>query len=138
MKTTDKGDLGVGMVLADLLRKGFKIALPVGENQRYDLIVDTGEALHRVQCKASTPKKGSLPVKTSATSSWNGRTRGTHEYTAADIEVLAAADLTTGTVYYIPANALGDGRREMNLRLEPARNKQTKGIRWASDYLEYP
>ena len=138
MHTTTKGDLGVGLVLADLLRRGLQIALPLGENQRYDLIVDLGSCLHRVQCKAVTPKSGALTVKTRSTSSWSGKTQGSYKYTAADIEVLAVVDLASEGVYYLPASLLGNGKSELKLRLEPTKNGQIKGIRMASAYADYP
>ena len=136
MKTTAKGDVGLGLVMADLLKRGFPVALPLGEGLRYDLIVDKDDELLRVQCKASTSKAGALVVKCRSTSSWAGKTRATHKYTAKDIDLLAAVDLTTSEVYYIPASQLGDGLSELKLRLTPPKNGQVKGIRWAKDYSE--
>src|SRR6266849_9302567 len=39
------------MVLARLLETYEVILLPFGENQRYDLVIDTGSDFIRVQCK---------------------------------------------------------------------------------------
>jgi len=138
MKSTEKGDLGTGLVLADLLNKRFGVALPVGEDKKYDLIVDVGGSLLRVQCKATVPKNGVLRVKCRSTSSWSGKTRQTHKYTAKDIEVLAVVNLLDNTVYYIPATELGEGKSEMALRLTPPRNGQSSGIRMASTYAKFP
>ena len=41
------------MVAADLMRRGYKIAFPYGEDWDYDLIVCRGEKLERVQVKYS-------------------------------------------------------------------------------------
>ena len=38
-KTTEKGEIGEAMVIADLMRQGHDIAIPFGHNQPYDLIV---------------------------------------------------------------------------------------------------
>lgn len=38
-KTTEKGEIGEAMVIADLMRQGHNIAIPFGHNQPYDLIV---------------------------------------------------------------------------------------------------
>ena len=49
-ETKRKGDLGEAMVMADVLRRGHKVALPVGEDWRYDLIVLRNSKLERIQC----------------------------------------------------------------------------------------
>lgn len=138
MKTTEKGDLGKGLVLADLLRRGFQVALPLAEDSRYDLILDKDGTLLRVQCKAVSPKKGTLIVKCRSTSSWGSKTRSAHKYTKDDIDLLAAVDLSSGMVYYVNAEELGSGRNVLTLRLTPPENGQMKGIRWASEYLDVP
>src|SRR6266498_3457796 len=43
---------------------------------------------------------------------------------------------TTDRCYYIPARELGDGRRELRLRVTPAKNNQQANIRYAGDYLD--
>ena len=123
-------------MLADLLQRGLQVALPLAGDCRYDLILDKGGTLLRVQCKTSASKQGVLHVKCRSTSSWGSKTHNTHRYTAGDIDLLAAVDLVTKRVYYIPATELGEGRCGMNLRLEAPMNGQATGIRWAKDYLE--
>jgi hypothetical protein len=46
-----KGDLAELKIAADLLARGFGIAIPFGEDSNYDLIADTGSELHRIQVK---------------------------------------------------------------------------------------
>ena len=53
MNTKDVGDKTVAMVLAALVRKGKTLLLPFGDNRRYDLAVDEGGRLVRVQCKTA-------------------------------------------------------------------------------------
>ena len=60
--TTQKGELGEAMVLADLQRKGYGVAIPFGHDLPFDLILirkDTGD-LERVQCNRVHPAKASL------------------------------------------------------------------------------
>ena len=49
--TKTKGDLAELMVATDLVRKGYKIAIPYGEDWDFDLIVCRDERLERVQVK---------------------------------------------------------------------------------------
>ena len=39
------------MIAADLVRRGYRIAIPYGEDSDFDLIVIRDEKLERVQCK---------------------------------------------------------------------------------------
>jgi hypothetical protein len=38
--TKTKGGIGEALILADILRRGYRVALPVGEDCRFDLIVE--------------------------------------------------------------------------------------------------
>jgi PD-(D/E)XK endonuclease len=54
--TQRKGDLATATAIATFTRLGFDVAIPLTESASYDLIVDDGEGLRRVQCKyAGTP-----------------------------------------------------------------------------------
>lgn len=49
-----QGDIGVSAAIHYYTLKGYEILFPLTEATRYDLVVDTGEKLLRVQCKTST------------------------------------------------------------------------------------
>jgi hypothetical protein len=123
------------MIAADLVRRGYKIAIPYGEDWDYDLIVCRNEKLERVQCKYTRSDGTVITVRCASHSLTNGHVRATKLYTAATIDWLAVWDATTERCYYIPATELGAGMRMMNLRLAPTRNNQAAGIRRAADYL---
>ena len=46
-----KGDISVNYVISRLLEEGFDVSKPISENSRYDLIVDNGIVLIKVQVK---------------------------------------------------------------------------------------
>jgi predicted AAA+ superfamily ATPase len=46
-----KGDLAEAMVFADLMRRGYKVALPYGEDWDYDFVVCRDGTLERLQVK---------------------------------------------------------------------------------------
>jgi hypothetical protein len=54
------GDLSEIMVIAALIRHGYLVSIPFGENHRYDLIADNGERLLRIRLR---------PVESEAASS---------------------------------------------------------------------
>lgn len=69
--TKYKGNIAETQILADLIKKGFIVSIPYGEDTRYDLVVDTGKVLLRVQCKYTTSTKGFVFVKACSTNNWN-------------------------------------------------------------------
>ena len=130
-----KGDLAELMVAADLRRRGFKIAIPFGEDCDFDLVLIGNDRLERVQVKYVRSDGAVLKVKCFSHSLTNGKIRKTKRYTAATIDLLAVYDHTSTCCFYIPANELGEGRSIMHLRLKPALNKQFAGTRSAENYL---
>ena len=124
------------MIAADLVRRGYRIAIPYGEDWDVDLIVCRDEKLERIQCKYTRSDGKVVALRCFSHSLTNGRVRATKHYTAATIDWLAVYDATTDRCYYIPAAELGDGMSRMHLRLAPTRNNQVARIRRAHDYLK--
>jgi Holliday junction resolvase-like predicted endonuclease len=131
-----KGDTAEMMVAADLVKRGYRIAFPFGEDSDYDLIVERDGVLERVQVKYAESRDGVIIVRCRSHSLTNGRVRHTKRYTARMIEWLAVYDRNTDCCYYVPAAELGDGLAVMHLRLSPALNGMRQRIRWARDYCE--
>jgi hypothetical protein len=131
-----KGDLAELKVAADLLARGCSISIPFGEDSDYDLIADFAGVLHRVQVKSTVSDGEVVLVRCSSHSLTNGKVRQVKRYTAAMIDWIAVYDRTTDRCYYCPASELGVGMRLLTLRLTPARNGQTLGIRNAVEYLD--
>jgi PD-(D/E)XK endonuclease len=46
-----KGDRATPQAIATLTALGFDVSIPLTESAAYDLVVDEGQALRRVQCK---------------------------------------------------------------------------------------
>jgi hypothetical protein len=124
------------MTAADLIRRGYKIAIPYGEDWDFDLILCRKARLERIQCKYACSNGLVIAVRTRSHSLTNGKIRAIKRYTAAMIEWLAVYDATTDRCYYVPATQLGEGMNTMHLRLQPARNNQRRFVRFAKDYLE--
>jgi Holliday junction resolvase-like predicted endonuclease len=131
-----KGDLAELKVATDLLERGYRIAIPFGEDHDFDLILCRGDTLERVQVKYARSNGEVIAVKCYSHSLTNGRIRQTKRYTAATIEWLAVYDATTGRCFYIPAADLGSGKSVLHLRLLEAKNCQRRGIRFADDYCK--
>jgi PD-(D/E)XK endonuclease len=131
--TNAKGEIGEAMVLADLHRKGYGVAIPFGHDLPFDLILirkETGE-LERVQCKYTVSDGRSLDVRCQSTSAWVAHTYGAHE-----VDWIAVFDVTTDRCYYVHSS-IWAGLTRPRLRLVPAANGQRKKTRPAEAYL-YP
>ena len=127
-----KGDIGEAMVMAEVLRRGYKVAMPVGEDWRYDMIVLRGDVLERVQCKYTESKNKVVEVRCRSSNNWS-----VLKYTAKDFDWLAVYDLDTNKCYFLPATMLGKGRCTISLRVIPTKNKQNKRVLWAKDFEEW-
>jgi hypothetical protein len=128
MNTKAIGELSEGVILAHLLRKGWAVSLPFGNNQRYDMIVDTGDKLLRAQCKTGRYLNGCVEF---ATSSKNGFTGERLSY-AGQIEVFLVYSPATEAVYMFPADQAPP--TFVRIRVEPARGGSKSNIRWAKDF----
>lgn len=58
--TQRKGDIAVAQAIASFTRLGYDVALPVTESAAYDLIVDTGGQLKRVQVRYTSGRQVDL------------------------------------------------------------------------------
>ena len=131
-----KGDLAELKVAADLVGRGYRIAIPFGEDNDFDLILIRGDALERVQVKHAQSDGEVVAVKCYSHSLTNGRVRQTKRYTSRTIDWLAVYDVTTDRCFYLPAAELGAGKNVLHLRLVEAKNCQRRGIRFADDYCD--
>ena len=68
-----KGDLAELKVATDLLERGYRIAIPYGEDHDFDLIFCRDDKLERVQVKYSRSNGEFIPVKCYSDSLTNGR-----------------------------------------------------------------
>jgi hypothetical protein len=131
-----KGDLAELMVATDLLRRGYKVALPYGEDWDYDLILCRRGKLERVQVKYTESDGIVVTVRCRSHSLTNGKIRATKHYTAETVDWIAVYDRTTDRCYYVPADELGDGRVSISLRITPALNNQARRVRPIEDYVD--
>ncbi len=126
--TMEKGNSSEGIVLAAYARAGFVISIPFGNGAAYDLIVDTGMRLLKIQVKTGWRSGGCLCYKV------RRKIRDAHykamrKYTVEDFDYLAIYDPISEEVYVVPSTMM-----EGKLRLEPPRNNQKALIKWAADF----
>jgi hypothetical protein len=122
----DQSELEVAVALA---RAGYIVSKPLGDSHRYDLIIDDGIKLSRVQVKTGRLTAGSIAVRCYSSHVHRG---GTTRSYRGEVEYLGVFCPETGDAYLVPESELVDST--MHLRVAPTVNRQDRHIRWASRY----
>src|SRR5581483_11126754 len=111
---------------------GYDVYRPAIEGGRYDLILDTGDALVRVQCKWASTRKGVIVVRAySARRTRDGLLQ--RPYVEGECDAFGVYSAQLGRCYLIPFTAIA-GHAQVSLRVDPPRNNQRLRIRSASRY----
>src|SRR5687768_8788854 len=124
--TKDKGDIGLACVMADLLKHGIQVALPISEHLPFDLIAisETGPMV-KVSVKfRELDGRGGVRVRSQ--SSWADR-HGVHmkEHAPGDYDAVAIYCPGANQCYYLRASELA--KSCTTLRISPAANNQALG-----------
>jgi hypothetical protein len=123
----DRSELEVALALA---RAGYTVSKPLGDSHRYDLIIDDGETLSRVQVKTGRLIAGSVVFRCYSTHTHRGGV-AMRSYRG-EVEYLGVFCPETGDSYLVPESMAVDST--MHLRVAPTVNRQDRHIRWASRY----
>jgi uncharacterized protein YwbE len=125
------GDISELRVMHDLVQAGYLVSIPFGEDHRYDLIVEKDSVLSRVQVKTGRLRKGVVVFNCFSSHTHRGGV-ATRMYTG-EVEYIGVFCPDTDCTYLLPLIDVPVIRGM--LRVEPPRNGQMKGLRWARDYI---
>lgn len=109
-----------------LLERGFTVLTPVGNYQKYDLVIEKDNKFYRIQIKHSTEKENSFIVRTKYDVRDNGKVRK-ETYTKEDCDYFMTE--FQGIFYLFPVF----GTTETKFWLIPPKNSSTSKI--AKDFL---
>src|SRR4051794_13485125 len=126
----DVGHRAEAAILAELVKRGHRVLVPFGVNQRYDLVLDCDGHFLTAQCKTGRLRDGVIQFSAVSIQSNTRRTLVRNYAGQVDLFVVYCPD--NGKVYVIPAEEIPTSG--MYLRVDPPRNSQRKGVRWAEDY----
>lgn len=124
----ETGNKSEAVVLSAYLSAGFTVSIPFGSGAIYDLLVDNGSRIFKIQVKTAWIRKGIVTYKS------------VRRQPKSEVRIPYKNGEVDFIVVYCPANDSLYGVRGENhlgqgwLRLEPSKNGQSKRIRWASDY----
>lgn len=135
--THEVGNVGELRVAYEAARRGYTISIPFGHDAKYDLVVDRGGILQRVQVKTVTSDGKVIKVHTRSPGRVDGKVN-INKYTSADIEWIVVVDLTSDVCLFVPASELGStGKDAMSFRITLPKNNQRKNVRFVEDYLTW-
>lgn len=135
MTSNQKGAIAEEAVALAAVRLDIAVLRP-NVDARYDLVLDVGKRLLRVQCKWGT-LDGAV-VRTPIGGCRHSPTRGyvRSSYSAEEVDALGIYCADLDRCYLVPID-IAEGLRHLNLRLEPTLNGQRACLHWAADY-EFP
>ena len=138
MHTKQVGDIAEAAIILRALEKGWSVSKPIGENQRYDLIIDDGSTLHKVQCK-SAKLTDNIIVGSISRISRNGDVFVRHKYTTDEIDVFALYCPDVKECYWISCKDLmvddGNVQSSIKLRIKQSSGNNQHKTRLAKDYI---
>lgn len=89
-----RGAIGVGRAVAYYSAQGYAEFVPVADVSRYDLLVDTGDRILRVEVKTTAARSGEVDLRTrGGNQSWHG---SSVYLSSRHCDVVFAVNLTTG------------------------------------------
>ena len=111
---------------------GFECSIPYGNQAKYDILVDVGNEILRIQCKKSRwiDDKNSILFQTSSQTT-NTQKTTRHKYTSDQIDYFATC--WEDNVYLIPIDECSSSSK--SLRLVPKTEKTPSSVNMAEDYL---
>jgi hypothetical protein len=127
------GDRTTLAVMLALCNGGYAVSVPFGENTRYDLLIDDGVRVSRVQCKSGQLVAGVVRFKTASSYAHHRSPAHKRRHYLGEIDYFAVYCSANSGVYLVPIDEVTT-TCEARLRVEPARNNQRNGIRSASAY----
>lgn len=129
VETNGKGNLSESKVLTAYLEAGFIVSLPFGNGAPYNLMVDTGYRILKVQVKTGRLRNGCILFAAQRISGHHGTRR--RKYAEGEFDLFAIYCPDNDQIYVMPMlGELAEGR----LRLKTTRNNQRQKIRWARDF----
>ena len=131
MHTIEKGDLAVAMLTARFLQRRWTVLRPVSELSRYDLVIDRGEGFERVQCKTGRLREGAVRFNVCSSLAHHGKNKPARPYLG-QVELFGVYCPENDSCYLVPVEQVGTS--EGSLRVDPSKNNQVAGVRWASDH----
>ncbi len=126
----DVGTRSETILLAEFVKRGYEVLLPWSVNCRYDMALDLGSRVLKVQCKTARLECGTVAFTAQSVRS-NSEGWHTRRYDG-EVDLFGVYCPPLDRCFVIPAEDVTTNG--VRLRIRPAANGQQKRVRWAADY----
>lgn len=127
-----KGNVAELAIAKEAASLGLSVLKPLTEHEVYDLALDVGERILRVQCKWANHIDGVIQIRaTRSRASRGGYVRST--YRIDEIDALAAYCGDLDRCYLLPVSMVA-GKHVVHLRTTATRNNQKASVNFAAEY----
>lgn len=134
MNSKDKGNIGEGIILAEFVKRDIPVAIPFGDNMRYDLIAEFNGKLNRIQIKYCGQLSENNSISCPCASSTNHTTNKHYSTYENDVDYMAFYLKVWDICLLVPIKIIG-GKKSITFRKDKPKNNQTIGINLIEDYL---
>ncbi len=133
LSPSQKGAVAELAFTFEAVKLGLRVYRPVAEGGRCDLILGVDDRLIRVQCKLGVQIGEVVSVRpvTSCRAPGGGYIR--RSYNEQEVDAIGVYWPVGGKCYLIPISVAA-GRKQIYLRLSPAKNRQRLGVHLAEQY----
>ena len=115
MNSSRKGDESEATVISELMKLGYSVSIPFGDSNRYDLIVDDGETLKKIQVKTANYKGDKIKFNCYSDVYKNGE-RETNSYDKTEIDAFVVYCKEIGDCFWVDVEKAGVA--SMTIRLK--------------------
>lgn len=138
MSSKRKGTIAEAKIAADLLAKGYNVAVPEGDYLPYDLVC-IGDSFYKVQVKSGKLLKNKA-VRLSLRKNMykSGKVLHTKRYKDDEVDVFALYIPDTDECFYVNAKVVGHIKTEFTLRHSYPVNGNKKYVNLLQNYKEFP
>lgn len=130
-----KGTIAFSKAEIRALSKGYIVSKPSTDCCRYDMIIDDGVDLIRIQVKYAGGKNSNSTGNTVVNlrkEYKNGKSK--NGYTKEEVDAIVLYIPQIDEVCYFPIEML-EGKKTLTIRYEKAKNNQVKNVIYAKDFI---
>lgn len=132
MHTHQIGDIAEAKALSRFVELGYTVLMPFNQGLRYDFVIEREGNFQRVQVKTARDMgNGCIKFNSSSLDMTTNRARMSRDYVG-EIDLFAVYSPHTDKVYALHVDTVPQAA--CYLRIEPPKNGQMNGIRWAADF----
>lgn len=133
MNNKDKGDLSEAKALFEFQKLGIPVAIPWGDNLRYDLVIELNNQFFRVQVKTANEEVNGA-IRCYARSSTNHTTNKKLSTYEGEVDYFVFYNQIRDLIAIVPIEDIGK-HKTISLRIDSPKNNQQKDIKFFDDYL---